>query len=1295
MNFLRNFRNTRRYHIFQNLSVCKDYKLLLMMLISTVATGLVPAVTSILTGRVFDLLSVFVLSGSHHDLYRQLLQRSMAVMALGVASAPVMWLSLTSWMHIGERQGFRIRSMLLEAYLKKKPIEWYDANETLLGDFTQINRCVEELRSSSAEASAITFQNLVAICALIGTSFFYSWSLTLIILCSSPIIALFAVAFCRMIHIYTKKENTETGKAAQLLTWSMNAAQLVRLYCTQPLERKKFEEIVSNCNTFFIKSCFYLAANAGVLRFLTLTMFVQGFWFGSTMIRKGRLNINDVITCFHSCIMLGTTLNNTLHQIVVLQKGEVALEKIMTLLENGPKRNTSNTIELYQPLIDYATGDLVFENVSFAYPSRPTETILQNAGIKFPGGQFTFIVGKSGSGKSTISNLLLKFYDGYDGSISINGRNIQTIPQKSLIENITVVEQRCTLFNNTLKNNILLGSTGSIRNADSNTIDNNNLIKEACRMALLDRLILDLPDGLETIIGSGGITLSGGQQQRVAIARAFIRDTPILFLDEAISALDIVHRNLLMKAIRHWRKGKTTIILTHQLSQIEADDYLYLMQDGKVIESGIQSELLVDSTTTFSKWYHLQEDYFDAKTVVNTKTEEKSISTMESFNSQLKTPKFESGLNNLGYDEADRLSFYETVHLRRSNNKTRRIRIGDDNHEYAVKQQNDIENANGPQILSVSHIMKTMIKSIRYKKILILGLLCSLIAGATNPVFSYTFSFLLEGIVPSTDGNTSSSFYLAKWSFVVLGVAAADGIFNFAKGFLLGYCSEYWIMDLRNEIMEKVTRKNINWFSGENNKAAEISALVMNDLRDLRSLVSEFLSAMTSFITVSTIGLVWALISGWKLSLVCISMFPLIIIFSVIYGSSLQTYETDYKSSVAQLENCLYQIVTSIKTIKCLQAEFHFQLTYHDMKTKMEGIASKRAIATGFGVSMTNMIAMCIQAILYYYGLKLVMVHEYTSKKMFATFTLLLFTIMSCTTLVGQIPDISRGQRAASWIYRILDEAECTLEIEDNNGRVLGISGGTYYGNSNKPIVSIQNLTFAYPSAPNISIYKRMDLNMFCGQTVGIVGESGSGKSTLVLLLTGLYACKVGCIEIDGTDVNDWNLTSLRREISVVEQKPSLFDGSIRDNLTYGCLGQMPDFELYDALKYVGIYDFVASLPQSLDTRIDTNLLSGGQAQRLCIARALLRKSKILILDECTSALDSVSSRIINDIVKKGPPALLTMVITHNEEMMRCCSSVVVFKDGKIVEEGSFDTLYNDHKELFRIISPAEVVERK
>ncbi|CAI4565186.1 BTE_collapsed_G0031830.mRNA.1.CDS.1 [Saccharomyces cerevisiae] len=353
----------------------------------------------------------------------------------------------------------------------------------------------------------------------------------------------------------------------------------------------------------------------------------------------------------------------------------------------------------------------------------------------------------------------------------------------------------------------------------------------------------------------------------------------------------------------------------------------------------------------------------------------------------------------------------------------------------------------------------------------------------------------------------------------------------------------------------------------------------------------------------------------------------------------------------------------------------------------MQQIASKRAIATGFGISMTNMIVMCIQAIIYYYGLKLVMIHEYTSKEMFTTFTLLLFTIMSCTSLVSQIPDISRGQRAASWIYRILDEKHNTLEVENNNARTVGIAGHTYHGKEKKPIVSIQNLTFAYPSAPTAFVYKNMNFDMFCGQTLGIIGESGTGKSTLVLLLTKLYNCEVGKIKIDGTDVNDWNLTSLRKEISVVEQKPLLFNGTIRDNLTYGLQDEILEIEMYDALKYVGIHDFVISSPQGLDTRIDTTLLSGGQAQRLCIARALLRKSKILILDECTSALDSVSSSIINEIVKKGPPALLTMVITHSEQMMRSCNSIAVLKDGKVVERGNFDTLYNNRGELFQIVS--------
>lgn len=190
-----------------------------------------------------------------------------------------------------------------------------------------------------------------------------------------------------------------------------------------------------------------------------------------------------------------------------------------------------------------------------------------------------------------------------------------------------------------------------------------------------------------------------------------------------------------MKAIRHWRKGKTTIILTHELSQIESDDYLYLMKEGEVVESGTQSELLADPTTTFSTWYHLQNDYSDAKTIVDTETEEKSIHTVESFNSQLETPKLGSCLSNLGNVRQISCPFTKQSTkkdrtLEQEGLKLKRKILG-----MLIKQQKNTESSTGPQLLSIIQIIKRMIKSIRYKKILILGLLCSLIAGATNPSF--------------------------------------------------------------------------------------------------------------------------------------------------------------------------------------------------------------------------------------------------------------------------------------------------------------------------------------------------------------------------------------------------------------------------------------------------------------------------------------------------------------------------------------------------------------------------------
>lgn len=1266
-------------HIFMNLSLQHDKLLLFIMMISTIGTGLIPAITSILTGKVFDLLAQI---SPDHSIPNGLTLKSMSLMALGAASFPVMWGLISSWMFIGERQAFRIRNNMLQSYLNKS-FQWYDTNNELLGNFTQLNRCVEEVRQSSSEAAAIIFQSAVTVCALIGTSFYYSWSLTLIILCSAPLIIIIAVILSRLTNKYMNLENQETAKAANVLVWSMNANQMIKINSTQDLEINKFNKLVDNCNYLFIKVCLFTSLNYSLIRFLTLCMFVQGFWFGCTMIRHGKLNINDVITCFHSCLMLGATISEVLHQIIILQKGDVANTKLNTFLtekdDGGLFDEGNNVIITPKKLLLDKSLSISFHDVSFTYPSRPQVKILNEVNAIFPSGETTFIIGKSGSGKSTLSKLLLKFYSTYEGDIRINDISIKTIDQKWIVDNTTVVEQRCKLFNDTLRNNILLGHPDFHNPRYANSFFDIEL-EAACKFALLDKVIEELPEGLDTKIGSDGVVLSGGQSQRVALARAFMRDTPLLILDEAVSSLDIVSRKTLMDSIRVWRHGKTTIILTHELDQIHSNDLLYVVEGGSIVESGYQHKLLETSDSNFKKLYETQQSNKTSSDLNNSIIDEyaEDVMSEKSILSDSATP-----IN----DKDERLTEWSNLSTSTDESiikdsflhKPAELHIDE---KELLSKHKEVKIKEDTKGMSLLDITKHMLSDLDKRSILVIGIIFSLLAGAANPIFSFAFSYLLNGIVPA-ENNGSSSYYLLKWSFVVIGIAVADGIFNFLKSFLLGYCSEIWILYLRQTAMDVIQYNKYEWFKKDENKPAELSAVLLNDLRDLRNLISEFLSTASTFMVVSLCGLIWALVSGWKLSLVCISMFPLIIIFSGVYGFFLQQYETDYKSEVAKLENCLFEIMTGIKTIKYLQLQNHFSKKYSMLKKNIENVARKRAFVTGVGISFSYTLTLCIQAILYYYGLKLVFIGEYSSKKMFETFTLLLFTIMTCSNLINQIPEVARGQRAAIWTYRIIDESRNTKEEVDKHGRKVMMSKTL----DNKGMIRIQDLTFFYPGCENKRVYKKLNLVLGSANTVAIVGESGAGKSTLISLLTRLYDPNKNAVFIDGTDVLEWNLGALRNQIAVVEQTPVIFNGTIRDNLIYGLNISITEVEMIKALQKVDIYDFIRTLPEGLDYQVDTELLSGGQLQRLCIARALLAKKRILILDECTSALDAESSTIIHNIVSGGIPHTLVIAITHDKQMMKACQDIVVFKNGMVVQQGQYNDLESMTGEFKRIVN--------
>ena len=235
--------------------------------------------------------------------------------------------------------------------------------------------------------------------------------------------------------------------------------------------------------------------------------------------------------------------------------------------------------------------------VSFAYPSRPERLALENASFFFPAGETTFIVGRSGSGKSTLGTLLLRFYSPASGDITFDGESIQVLDTNWLRNNITLVQQQSVLFNETIFRNIVFGCQDyeKVRREE---------VKRCLDTAALKDMVNDLPNGLDTLVGAGGSTLSGGQKQRVAIARARLRDTPILILDEATSALDHISRTLVLEKIRKWRQGKTTVMITHDITQIQDIDYVYVLDKGRIVQEGYRSALEEKPDGAFAGFLH-------------------------------------------------------------------------------------------------------------------------------------------------------------------------------------------------------------------------------------------------------------------------------------------------------------------------------------------------------------------------------------------------------------------------------------------------------------------------------------------------------------------------------------------------------------------------------------------------------------------------------------------------------------------------------------------------------------------
>lgn len=450
-------------------------------------------------------------------------------------------------------------------------------------------------------------QYTVTTVAALGLALYTAWDLALVTLAIVPLSALVLGWVSSRMQPSIKAQMDELTQASKLANNAISSIDNVKYFNGQDFEIWQYARKIRKAASFYLTQAQYNALQIGLVRFMTSIMFVQGFWYGSHLVAIGKRNPGQILTAFWACLIATQTVEQILPQMIILEKGRASgatLQEMLRQMESG--RKVVNMTGRTPP--QYCEGDIEIRNVSamkslknnvvdsiqvsFKYPSRPNFLALDQASFFLPAGETTFVVGKSGSGKSTLGNLLMRYYGTISGDVLVDGKSIYSVDIKWLRNNVTLVQQESVLFNETIFKNI------AFARRDHDQVRREE-VKRTINTANLQQTINELPNGLDTFVGVGGSALSGGQKQRVAIARARLRDTPILILDESTSALDHLSRVMVMNKIREWRKGKTTIIITHDMSQIEGGDFLYVMEDGKIAEEGFRKALEQTSSGAF------------------------------------------------------------------------------------------------------------------------------------------------------------------------------------------------------------------------------------------------------------------------------------------------------------------------------------------------------------------------------------------------------------------------------------------------------------------------------------------------------------------------------------------------------------------------------------------------------------------------------------------------------------------------------------------------------------------------
>ena len=900
-----------------------------------------------------------------------------------------------------------------------------------------------------------------------------------------------------------------------------------------------------------------------------------------------------VTPVFSECVMKSMYIGQAFAQ------ADEAVRRLDSLTDYPTLKETAEPV---QP----ATYGITFSNVTFAYPGTDTD-VLKNVTFTVQQGKRVALVGASGSGKTTIARLVPRFYDVDGGSVRIGGVDVRDISHKELMRTVSFVFQNPQLIKTTILENIVYGRPEATMEEVNRAVD----------MAQCREIIDRLPDGLNTVIGTEGTYLSGGERQRIALARAFLKNAPVIVLDEATAFADPENEHLMQAALRELTRGKTVITIAHRLTSVADADEILVIDNGRIAERGTHDTLLGMKGIYYNRW----NEYCRA---VNWTIEKHRQPAKDGKQASTSTAERAQGTQHSGVSDMDFAAKATSSSPQgRSGRAFASLR-----RRFALSEKGARDFCRGVAWTTVFDIV-LMLPAV------------------------FVFVFLDDTLRPLLGGTPSTGHGLAYYALLALAFMAVMyvvGVFQYRSTYTSVYDES---ANRRISLAEKLRRLPLAFF-GEKN-LSDLTATIMDDCTDLEHTFSH--SVPQLFASLASIALIAVGMAFycWQLAAALFWVVPVAMGILLLSNRSMRRSNTvNYKNKRAVTE-VIQEGLDTIQEIKSYGQERRYTAKLDRAVDYYEHVMTRGELMLGVLVNGSQSILKLGLATVVIAGAGLVAAGTVD------VFTFLVFLVIG-SRVYSPINEVLNNIAALSYLKIRINRMNEMERMPVQEGADIRINGN--YD------ICFDNVNFSYETGKKV--LNDVSFTARQGEITALIGPSGGGKSTAAKLAARFWDVNSGRITLGGVDISTIDPEALLRNFSVVFQDVVLFNASVMDNIRIG-RRDATDEEVLRVARLACCDEFVSKLPDGYHTVIGENgqTLSGGERQRISIARALLKDAPVVLLDEATASLDVENETLIQAGISELVKNKTVLIIAHRMRTIANADKILVLGNGKIIEQGT------------------------